>query len=60
MGTLLYGCMKVNEPIEMLFGMVSGVGPDIDILDEGSCTSRRRGCCGDFSAFVPHWFEWAE
>ena len=48
LGLFLRSCAEVGEPIELSFGEVSGVGPDIRVLD------------GDFLAFVPHWFEWAE
>ena len=33
MGTLLHSCAKVCEAIELLFGVVSGVGPSIGVLD---------------------------
>jgi len=35
MGTLLHSCVEVHEPINLSFGMVSGVGPGIDVLDGG-------------------------
>jgi len=42
--------------IELSFGVVSGVGPGIDVLDGGHSTSPRasrgRCCFGDFSAFA--------
>ena len=31
MGPLLHSCAKDCEPIELSFGMVSGVGPGIDV-----------------------------
>jgi len=48
--------------IELSFGVASGVGPGIDVLDVEPRVSRGRGCFGDFSAlnFAPHWFEQAE
>jgi len=60
MGTLLRSCAEVREPIELSFGVVSGVGPGIHVLYGGSRIPKERGCLGDFSAFAPHWFEWAE
>jgi len=33
MGPLLHRCTEVHEPIKLSFGMVSGVGPGIDVLD---------------------------
>jgi len=33
MGTLLHSCTELCEPIELLFGVVSGVGPSIYVLD---------------------------
>jgi len=50
----------VRAAIELSFGVVSGVSPGIRVLDGGSCAPKGRGCFGDFSAFAPHWFEWAE
>ena len=44
MGTLLRSCAEVREPIELSIGMVGGVGPGIDVLDEGPRASRGRGC----------------
>ena len=35
--------MEVREPIELSSGVVSGVGPDIDVLDGGPRVSRERG-----------------
>ena len=34
MGTLLRSCAKVCEPIELMFGVVSGVGFGICVLHE--------------------------
>jgi len=44
MGPLLHSCAEVREPIELSFGMVSGVDPGIDVLGGGPRASRRRGC----------------
>jgi len=35
-GTLLRGCVKLREPVKLLFRVVSGVGPVIGVLDGGS------------------------
>jgi len=44
MGTLLRRCVKVRTAIELSFGMVSGVGPGIHVLDGGPRASRGRVC----------------
>jgi len=33
MGTLLHSCVKFCEEIKLSFGVVSGVGPGIGVLD---------------------------
>ena len=33
-------CVEVHERIELSFGMTSGVGPGIDVLDSGPRASR--------------------
>jgi len=48
MGSLWHICTKVHKPIELLFWMVSGVGPGI-ALDGGPHPSRRRGGFVSFS-----------
>jgi len=57
MGTLLHSCGEVHTVIELLFGVMSGVGPGIDLLDGGPRASRGRGCFWHgfwhFSAFAP-------
>ena len=35
MGTLLRRCVEVHIAIELSFGVVSGVGPGIHVLDGG-------------------------
>jgi len=46
--------VKVRRAIELSFGVVSGVGPGIHVLDGGPRASRGRGCFwhgfGHFSA----------
>jgi len=44
--------MEVCELIELSFGVVSGVGPGIDVIDVGQHASRGRG---HFWGFWPHW-----
>jgi len=39
----------VCEPIELSFGMVSGVSPDIGVLDKGSRDPREREVLWDLS-----------
>jgi len=53
MSTLRRSCAKVREPIELSFGMVSVVGPGIDVLDGGPRTLRGREVFGEgFSPLV--------
>jgi len=52
MGISLHSCVEVREPIEMSFGVVSGVGPSIKVLDRGSPALRRRV---DFEVVCLHW-----
>jgi len=40
MGTLLRNCAKVHEPIELLFGVVNGVGRGMGVLD--MCLKGKR------------------
>jgi len=39
MGTLLRRCVEVRIAIELSFGVVSGVGPGIHVLDGSPCGS---------------------
>ena len=57
---LLRSCVEMREPIALSFGMVSGVGPGIDVRNGGRSVSRGRGCFWDFLAYTPCSFEWAE
>jgi len=36
--------VEVRRAIELSFGVVSGVGPGIHVLDESPRVSRGRGC----------------
>jgi len=53
MGTSLHSCVEVREPIELSFGVVSGVGPCIDVLDGDPRDPRGRGCFENFSHLRP-------
>jgi len=44
MGTSLCRCVEVSTAIELSFGVVSGVGPGIHMLDGSPRASRGRGC----------------
>ena len=44
MGTLLLRCVEVHIAIELSFGVVSGVGPGIHVLDGNLRASTGRGC----------------
>jgi len=55
-------CVEVRTVIEMSFGVVSDVGPDIHELDGSSHGLRGRGCfwCGFWhcSAFLSNTLQW--
>jgi len=61
-GDLLRRCVEVRTAIELSFGMVSGVGPGIHVLDGRPRASRGRSCFWHgfwhFSAFSPYSFQW--
>jgi len=48
----MHSCVEAREPITLSFGVVSGVGPGIDIL-HGSRRGSRVG--GGFWGCLPHW-----
>jgi len=52
MGPLLRSCAEVREPIELSFGVMSGIGSVIHVLDGGA---RGEGvdCGGLASSFTP-------
>ena len=52
MGPLLHSCVEVHTAIELLFGVVSGVGPGIHVLNGVHVTEGGRGCFWDFSVFA--------
>jgi len=63
MGTLLRSCGEVRTAIELSFGVVSGVGPGIDVLDGVYVPQGKELFLAwflSFLAFAPHSFEWAE
>jgi len=49
MGHLLRSCVKVHEPIELSFGVVSGVGSGIDQMGSTSCLKGKGMFLGFFS-----------
>ena len=49
MGNLLRSCAEVREPIELSFGVVSGVSPGINVLDGGSRAPRGKGITRRFA-----------
>jgi len=51
-GTLLRSCVEVREPIELSFGVVSVVGPRIDIRNT---VNVAQGEGVDFGVVCPHW-----
>ena len=55
MGTLLHSFVEVREPIELSFGVMSGIGLGIRALDERPRAPREGE---DFGGFRPRWFEW--
>ena len=52
MGPLLRSCVEVCLPIELSFGVVSGIGPGIDEWN-GIHMSQGEGV--DFGVVCPHW-----
>ena len=41
MGTLWRSCEKVREAIKLSFGVVSGIGPGIGVLDKSMCPMEK-------------------
>jgi len=60
MGPLLRSCMEVREPIELSFGVVSGMVPGIDVLDGVHMPQGEGAVSGIFRHLHPHLFEWAK
>jgi len=52
---LLRSCAEVREPIKLLLGMMSGVGPGNDVLD-GVDVLQGEGMASWGSS--PHWYHW--
>jgi len=46
MDNLLHSCVEVHEPIELSFGVVSGVGPGIGVLGGLMCCKGIGGFMG--------------
>jgi len=64
-GTLLRSCAEVRTAIELSFGMVSGVGPGIDVLDGVHVPQGEGAVSGMVSGIFRHLHpirlnEWAE
>jgi len=59
-GTLLHSCAEVREPIKLSFGVVSGVGPGIYVLDGVHVPQKEGSVLGIFWHLHPNWFQWAE
>jgi len=55
--TLLHSCAEVRAAIELLFKMVSGVTPDIYVLDRGLRASSGRGEFWDRLPPLAQWFQ---
>ena len=49
MGTLLCNCAEVHEPIKLSFGVVSGFGPGIGVLDGVDVLRGKRAVSWGFS-----------
>ena len=60
LGTLLHSCVEVSEPIELSFGVVSGVGPSIDVQMGLHIPQGEGAVSGIFRHLRPNLFEWAE
>jgi len=54
--------VEVRAVIELLFGLVSGVGPGIHVLDGVHVPQKKGAVLGIFRHLQLHlhWFEWAE
>jgi len=48
--------VEVREPIELSFGVVSGVGPSIDVLDGVHVTQGEAAVSGFFGPLA-QWFQ---
>jgi len=56
-GPLLRSCAEVHKPIELSFGVVSGVGPGIDVLHGVHVPHEERAVSVIFRHLRPHSFE---
>jgi len=50
--------VEMRETIELSFGMVSGVGPGIDVQNGGPHGSRGRSGIWGCLPPLAHWFQW--
>jgi len=55
MGTLLRSFVEVRKVIELSYGMISGVGPGIDVLGGVDLLQGEWAVSWGFSR---HWFQW--
>jgi len=55
-GNLLHSCVEVCEPIELSFGVVSGVGGWMGVLDGVHVPQGEEAVFG--WGISPHWFQW--
>jgi len=55
--TLLHSCAEVRTAIKLSFRMVSGVTPDIHVLDGGPRASSGRGEFWDRLPPLAQWFQ---
>ena len=53
-GLFLHRCMEVHTAIKLSFGVVSGVGPDIHVLDEVHMPQGEGAVSGVLSGIVRH------
>jgi len=52
-GPLLHSCVEVHTAIELLFGVVSGVGPGIHVLNGVHVTEGEGAVSGIFRYLLP-------
>ena len=60
MGVLLHSCAEVRAAIELSFGVVSGVGPGIHVLDGVHVPQGKWAVLEIFRHLHSQWFESAE
>jgi len=55
---LLHSCVEVREPIELMFGVLSGVGPGINVLDGVHVPQGKGLFLGFFRICAPIRLNW--